>query len=52
MFCVCSTLIFSEAFATFSLCVSLMLEFSHMDYFAVHLELVSDELFACVHCGY
>lgn len=50
-FFVCSALMFSEAFA-FSLCVSMVLEFLHKDYFAVCLELVSDELFACVHCGY
>lgn len=51
IFFVCSSLIFSEAFA-FSPCVSTMLQFAHMDYFAVCLELISDELFACVHCGY
>lgn len=46
-----NALTFSEAFV-FSLCVSMMFEFFHMDYFAECLELVSDELFACVHCGY
>lgn len=50
-FFVCSALVFSEAFG-FSPRVSTMQEFLHMDYFAVRLELISDELFACVHCGY
>lgn len=40
-----------EAFA-FGPCVSMVLECLRKDYSAVRLELISDELHACAHCGY